>query len=204
MPDNDVWPPKPDLPDPLAEYDELIEAKLPTLSTETVKWNLVLPRSTTLLPGFLWLLHMTGRLRSRLSPGEPVPERLLLIQALREERGLDLLQAQAVVQSYYQRHRMAPTKKALLKILILALAPVALALVAAFSTLFAVYLSFHRQVVLSHPNHGAAILALDNETALLHIVSFVLLALVYGFWLMRYLVMRLRRNLKKPRIEIRG
>ncbi len=28
MPDNDVWPPKPDLPDPLTEYDEVIAAKL--------------------------------------------------------------------------------------------------------------------------------------------------------------------------------
>lgn len=28
MPDNDVWPPKPDLPDPLTEYDEMIVANL--------------------------------------------------------------------------------------------------------------------------------------------------------------------------------
>ncbi len=28
MPDNDVWPPKPDLPDPLAEYDDVIAARL--------------------------------------------------------------------------------------------------------------------------------------------------------------------------------
>lgn len=32
MPDNDVWPPKPDLPDPLTEYDEVIAAKLAALS----------------------------------------------------------------------------------------------------------------------------------------------------------------------------
>lgn len=32
MPDNDVWPPKPTLPDPLTEYDALIRSKLYTLS----------------------------------------------------------------------------------------------------------------------------------------------------------------------------
>ena len=31
MPENDVWPPKPDLPDPLTEYDEVIAAKLAAL-----------------------------------------------------------------------------------------------------------------------------------------------------------------------------
>lgn len=31
MPDNDVWPPKPDLPDPLTEYDEVIAAKIAAL-----------------------------------------------------------------------------------------------------------------------------------------------------------------------------
>ena len=32
MPDNTIWPPKPDLPDPLTEYDEVIAAKLAALS----------------------------------------------------------------------------------------------------------------------------------------------------------------------------
>jgi len=30
MPESNVWPPKPDLPDPLTEYDEVIAAKLDT------------------------------------------------------------------------------------------------------------------------------------------------------------------------------
>ena len=32
MPDNTIWPPKPDLPDPLTEYDSVIAAKLAALS----------------------------------------------------------------------------------------------------------------------------------------------------------------------------
>ena len=32
MPDYTTWPPKPDLPDPLTEYDELIAAKIAALS----------------------------------------------------------------------------------------------------------------------------------------------------------------------------
>ncbi len=31
MPENDVWPPKPDLPDPLTEYDDVIAAKIAAL-----------------------------------------------------------------------------------------------------------------------------------------------------------------------------
>lgn len=31
MPDDDSWPPKPDLPDPLTEYDKVIEAKIAAL-----------------------------------------------------------------------------------------------------------------------------------------------------------------------------
>ena len=31
MPDNTIWPPKPDLPDPLTEYDSVIAAKLAAL-----------------------------------------------------------------------------------------------------------------------------------------------------------------------------
>ena len=85
MPDNSVWPPKPTLLDPMAEYDELIEASLPTLSAMTVKWDLVVPESYRLLPGISWLLPMARRL----SPGVPVNDRVLLIQVLREGRGLD-------------------------------------------------------------------------------------------------------------------
>jgi hypothetical protein len=34
MPDNDVWPSKPDLPDPLTEYDELIQEQMIVLPGE--------------------------------------------------------------------------------------------------------------------------------------------------------------------------
>lgn len=97
MPADDVWPPKPSLLDPLAESDELIEARLPTLSTMTVNYDLLVPRSYLLLPGFGSLM----RLVSRLTPEAPAPvnDRTLLLQALREDRGLDFWQAQAVVRS---------------------------------------------------------------------------------------------------------
>lgn len=39
MPDNDVWPPKPDLPDPLTEYDDVIAAKLAALSETKTEPN---------------------------------------------------------------------------------------------------------------------------------------------------------------------
>jgi len=45
MPDNDVWPPKPDLPDPLAEYDDVITAKLAALpggDTERKRFRLII------------------------------------------------------------------------------------------------------------------------------------------------------------------
>ena len=46
MPDNDVWPPKPDLPDPLTEYDTVIAAKLAALSeTKTRPSRLLLTKS---------------------------------------------------------------------------------------------------------------------------------------------------------------
>ncbi len=45
MPDNEVWPPKPSLLDPLAEYDELIAAKLaafPTEEPEQMRFRLII------------------------------------------------------------------------------------------------------------------------------------------------------------------
>jgi len=46
MPDNDVWPPKPALPDPLTEYDDVIAAKLAALAeTKTRPSRLLLTKS---------------------------------------------------------------------------------------------------------------------------------------------------------------
>ena len=42
MPDNDVWPPKPALPDPLTEYDDVIAAKLAALSETKTGPNKIL------------------------------------------------------------------------------------------------------------------------------------------------------------------
>lgn len=193
MPDNDVWPPKPTLLDPLAEHDELIEARLPTLSAMTPNWDLLLPKSPLLLPGLRSLLPAARRL----SPGVPVSDRVLLLQALREDKGLDFWQAQAVVKSYYQRHGMEMAPKAVLKTLLLPLVGAGLAVVAVAATLLSSYLSFHRRALLSQPNHGVAIIALDNAKSLLQTVSLTLLALIYGFWFLRYLVLRVRSRRKK-------
>ena len=42
MPDDAIWPPKPDLPDPLTEYDEVIAAKLTALSETKAGPNRIL------------------------------------------------------------------------------------------------------------------------------------------------------------------
>ena len=46
MPDDTIWPPKPDLPDPLIEYDEAIAAKLATFPkaelTEDKQFRLIM------------------------------------------------------------------------------------------------------------------------------------------------------------------
>ena len=198
MPENNIWPPKPTLLDPMAEYDELIEARLPTLSAMTVKWDLIVPASHKLLPGIFWLLPRVHRL----SPGVPVNDRALLIQVLREECGLDFQQAQSVVLSYYQRRGMAMTTKAVLRTLVFPLTVLALAFVGAFAVLISSYLTFHRDAVLSQPNHGAALIALDHAKALLQIASLTLSGLVFASWFVRYWVMR--RRSKRPQVEIRG
>ena len=45
MPDNTTWPPKPDLPDPLTEYDEVIAVKLAALPEKTGSDRLLLMRA---------------------------------------------------------------------------------------------------------------------------------------------------------------
>ena len=190
MPTDEVWPPKPSLLDPLAEHDELIEARLSTLSAMTLNWELVLPQLFGRSPSFLWLL----RLKQRLSPETPVDDQFLLIQVLREEKGLDLLQARATVRSYYHRHGMALTRKSVLRMALPLLITLAIALVAIAATFLSLHLSFHRDALLSRPNHGAAIIALDNAKSRLQTVSLTLLGLLYGFWFLHFLVMRLRHK----------
>jgi len=191
MPDNDVWPPKPSLLDPLAEYDELIEASLPTLSAMTLNYDLVLPLSGVPFSNSVWIFHWTLRTKNPLSPmSEGLTRWLRLTQVLLEERGLDLTQADAVVQDYYQRHGLAEVPKGVGKALALPLVMMALTIVAMLSGAFDFFLSFHRDVILSRPNHGAAIIALDNARSLLRTMAFTLLGLIYGFWLLRFLVLR--------------
>lgn len=195
MPDSDVWPPKPDLPDPLTEHDALIEASLPTLSAMTLNYDLVLPLSGVPFSNSAWVLHWTLRIKNSLLPmSEGLERRLRLTQVLLKERGLDLMQADAVVQDYYQRHGMAEIPKGAGKTLALSLVMIALAFVAMLSGAFDFFLSFHRDVILSQPNHGAAIIALDNARWLLRTVSLTLLGLMYSFWLLRYLALRVRHN----------
>jgi hypothetical protein len=194
MPDIDVWPPKPNLPDPLTEHDELIAAELLTPSAKTVDYDLVLPHGIRLIPGFHWLLQITSHLS--LVNGPLLNRRLLLIQVLQKEKSLDLWQADTFVQSYYQRHGLATATKAVINALIPLLITMALIFVALFLEGFAFYLSIHRDVVLNRPNHGLAILVLDNEKFLLQTASFVLLGLIYTFWLTRYWIIR-QRNRKK-------
>ncbi len=124
MPDNEVWPPKPSLPDPLTEYDEVIAAKIAALS-------------------------------------EARQGRLSLIKALRDEEGLDLKQALAVVNSYSDRHGVFVIGKAAKAYAwggcMLALIPLGLAT-------FNLYLDLVcREAILRQPHHRAAILALDRE-----------------------------------------
>lgn len=97
---------------------------------------------------------------------------------------------------------MEMTTKSVLQTLMYPLTLSALGFVDAFAVLISSYLTFHRSAVLSQPNHGAAILALDNTKSLLQAVSLSLSALVLGSWLVYYLVMR--RRSKKPRVETRG
>ena len=191
MPDIDVWPPKPDLPDPLMEYDEFIEAELPTLSAKTVDYDLVLPPITKQLPGFHRLVEFGSHL---LHMNVPQKNRgLLLVQVLREEKGLDLWQARVIVRNYYQRHGLALVGKSEILFLVVT---VALLFIASLLGLVTLYLPLRRNAILSQPNNGAALLALDNAKSLVFTALFIVLGLLYGFWLLRYWVMRLRTRKK--------
>ena len=126
MPDDNIWPPKPTLPDPLTEYDDVIAAKLAALS-ET----------------------KTG------------PNKLRLIKALRNEEGMDLSQAYALVTSYCDRHGLFVTSKAAMTF---SLGGCGLALAALCLAVFSAYLMLvRRDAVLSQPHHHAALIALYRQ-----------------------------------------
>ena len=126
MPDDNIWPPKPTLPDPLTEYDDVIAAKLAALS-ET----------------------KTG------------PNKLRLIKALRNEEGMDLSQAYALVTSYCDRHGLFVTSKAAMTF---SLGGCGLALAALCLAVFSAYLMLvRRDAVLSQPHHHAALITLDRQ-----------------------------------------
>ena len=190
MPNTDVWPPKPDLPDPLTEYDALIEAALPTLASKTVDYDLVLPLWMRQLPGLHWMMGIAGSLVQ--TNDQHNNRAILLMQVLQEDKGLDLRQAQAFVLSYYQRHGLGPTRKSA----IILFSTIGLLLLAGFSSLATLYFSLRRNAILSQPNHGVALLELDHAKWLLQIFSTVLLGIIYGFWILRYWVIRLRNRKK--------
>lgn len=128
MPDNDTWPPKPDLPDPLTEYDEVIAAKLATLSQTK-----------------------TG------------PNKIQLIKALRDEEGIDLSRAYALVNSYCARNgALVQTRASRIRAWL-----GCLALLSALSlAVFTIYFEFRREAVLRLPHHHAVLLALREEEAI--------------------------------------
>lgn len=89
---------------------------------------------------------------------------------------------------------MEMTTRAALKTLLFPLVGVGLALGAVTAILVCHYLSYHPDALLRQPNHGAAIIALDNAKSLLQTLSLTLIGLMYSIWLLRYLVLRVRHN----------
>jgi len=138
MPDNDVWPPKPALPDPLMEYDELISERLAA--------------------------SLGGRSRY---------DRFKLVKALHEEKGMGWPAALATVESYRRRHFPPPGAKFFVALGVAAS-------VIALPQLYQIALKFHRNAVLSQPNHRAALLALNQRIAFLDLVVIVALTLTLG------------------------
>ncbi len=152
MPDNDVWPPKPDLPDPLTEYDDVIAAKIAALPE-------------------------AGR------------SRLLLIMALRVDKGMDLRQAYAVVNNYCDRHDVFARTKTSRLLAWLGCLPI-LAWLCFAGFLF--YWMKRRDEILSQPHHHAALLALSEQA--LMVISF---AVVLAFVNLGIQLVRLQRRRKK-------
>jgi hypothetical protein len=152
MPEIDVWPPKPDLPDPLTEYDDVIAAKL------------------TAIP----------ELKQR---------RILLIKALREDTGMTLVQAYALVNNYYERHGILVKSKATQ---VFAWSNFGLVSVAMALNCCNLYLSYHRDEILGVPPQHSAFLAFRSDQLAISYAAGVLLLLNIPI-----LILRSRRNRKK-------
>lgn len=134
MPENDVWPPKPSLPDSLTEYDGLIATKI------------------TALP-------------------EARRNRFTLIRALRDEEGMTLWQAYAVVNNYCERcGDFDQTKTSQMSDwLKCASSLVALG--------FLFYWMKRRNEILVQPHHHAALIAINRQMIAV-ILVFMLLAIL--------------------------
>jgi hypothetical protein len=152
MPDNDVWPPKPDLPDPLTEYDGLIAEKLAALP-------------------------------------EAKRSRLLLMKAMRDEEGMNLREAFAVVNNYCDRNGVQVRSKTNK---MFAWSNFGLVLVAMVLNFFNLYLSYRRDAILGVPPHHVAFLAFRREQLA---ISYTVVALI--FLNLIVLVIRFRKNRQK-------
>lgn len=145
MPDNDVWPPKPNLADPLTEYDEVIAALLAAPAA---------PIGTRLM--------LTKALHDQEGPElRHVKTKLTLIRALCDQEGLQPRHASALANSYCQRHGLfitSPAAKAFAGV------GCGLAIVGLCLAGFSGYLLLvRREKILSLPHHHAALMALDRQ-----------------------------------------
>ena len=146
MPDNEVWPPKPNLPDPLTEYDYVIAAKIAALP-------------------------------------EARRNRITLIKALRDDTGMELRQAYAVVNNYCERHGgLAKTGASRLSAWLACLPTIALLCFAGF--LF--YWMKRSNEILSQPHHHAAFLALSKEALTVFSFAMVLALVNLGVQIIRF------------------
>lgn len=139
MLDDNVWPPKPTLLDPLTEYDALIKSKLHTLSE-----------------------------------AEPGPSRLRLMEALRDEEGMDLRQARRLANSYCDRHGVFVITRATQ---IFTWGNFGLVLAVGLLLLLNVSLSWRRDAILGIPHTHAALLVFRGRQLAISYASFLLLFL---------------------------
>lgn len=146
MPDNDIWPPKPNILDPLTEYDGLIAAKLAALP-------------------------------------EARRSRLVLMKVMRDEEGMDLQQAYAVVNNYCERHDLFARTGTSRLLAWLGCLPL-LAWVCFAGLLF--YWMKRRDEILSQPHHHAAFLAFSREALIIASVVAVLAFVNLGVQIIRF------------------
>lgn len=155
MLDDDAWPPKPTLLDPLAEYDALICERLAAP------------------------LH-----------GQSRYGRFQLVKALHEEKGLGWLAALAAVESYRKRYMPPPGAKFFVAF------GVATSVIV-LPQLYQIALKFHRNAVLSRPNHRAALLSLNQRIGSLDLVILIVLALTLGAAMAGFAVLLYKKHRKK-------